>query len=124
MWRIAFAVFLFLHGFAHQVGFLASWQVREFRDAPLDTTVLSRRLDVGIAGMRALGIGWLLTGLAFELAAVAVWREWEGWPSYTAALAAVSLGLSALAWPKAWIGVFLNLAILVGLAVAALPPRG
>lgn len=112
MLRIAFAVLLALHGFAHQVGFLASWQLREFRDAPLDTRLLAGRLDVGVAGTRVMGILWLVTGLAFMVAAVAVWRRVEWWPELALGLAAFSLALSVLGWPDARIGVAANLAIL------------
>lgn len=40
MLRIAFAVFLALHGVAHLVGFAGSFQLGEFKGKPLDTTLL------------------------------------------------------------------------------------
>lgn len=115
MIRIAFASLLVLHGIAHGVGLAASWQLGEFRDAPLDTTLLGGRLDVGVAGTRAIGVLWLLTGLGFAAAAVGVWRGAEWWIPVTAGVAAASLLLSVLGWPEARIGIPLNLAILAGL---------
>ena len=112
MIRIAFAVFLVLHGIAHGVGFAAAWRLGEFGDAPLDTTLLAGRLDVGVAGIRAVGILWLLTGLAFVVAAFGVWRK-AGWGlAVTTAVAVVSLGMSILGLPEARIGVAINTLIL------------
>ena len=51
MIRLAFAIFLALHGIAHGVGFASSWRLGEFEDAPRDTTVLGGRFDVGTAGI-------------------------------------------------------------------------
>lgn len=121
---MAFAVFLALHGIAHGVGFAGSWQLGEFRDAPLDTTLLGGRLDVGLAGIRAMGILWLLTGLAFAVCAVGVWRNLEWWPSGTTGVAIFSLVMSVMGWPEARIGVALNVAILIGLWVTGRLPLG
>lgn len=115
MIRFAFAVFLVLHGIAHGVGFAGAWRLGEFRDAPLDTTLLAGRLDVGVAGMRAVGILWLLTGILFAVVGVGVWRSAPWWPPLTAGVAAFSLVMSVLGWPEARIGVALNVAILVAL---------
>jgi len=113
--RSLFAVFLVLHGIAHGVGFTGSWRLGPSRDAPLATTLLGGRLDVGVMGIRATGVVWLLTGLAFVVAAVGVWRNADWWPALTMGVAVLSLVMSVLAWPEARIGVALNLVILVGL---------
>ena len=118
MLRIAFAVFLALHGVAHLVGFAGSFQLGEFRGKPLDTTLLGGRIDVGRGGIRAMGVAWLLTAVAFVAVAGAVWADAAGWPTLTAVVAGVSLVLSVLGWPAARVGVFLNLAILAGIALA------
>lgn len=115
MIRIAFAVFLVLHGIAHGVGFAGAWQLGEFRDAPLDTTLLGGRVDVGVVGVRTMGVLWLLTAIAFVGAGISVWRGSEWWPSFTAGVAVFSLAMSVLGWPDARIGVAVNLAILIGL---------
>lgn len=124
MIRIAFALFLVLHGIAHGVGFAGSWQLGEFRDTPLDTTLLGGRLDVGVAGIRAVGVLWLLTGLAFVACSVGVWRSLEWWPSVTTGVAVASLVMSVLGWPEARIGVAVNVAILVGLWITGRLPVG
>jgi len=122
--RIGFAVLLLLHGIAHGVGFAGSWQLGEFREAPLDTTLLAGRVDVGVVGIRAMGILWLLTGLAFAVAALGVWRSWEWWPPFTMGVVLLSLVMCILGWPAARIGVALNVAILVGLWMAGRLPIG
>lgn len=122
--RTAFAVFLLLHGIAHGIGFAASWQLGEFRDAPRHTTLLGGRIDIGVAGIRAMGILWLLTGLAFAVCVVGVWRSLEWWPSVTTGVVIFSLVMSVLGWPEARIGVALNLAILIGLWVSGRLPPG
>lgn len=120
MIRIAFAIFLALHGFAHGVGFAGSWQLGDFRDTPLDTTLLARRVDVGVLGIRIVGVLWLLTGLSFVVAAVGVGRNSGWWPVATAGAALVSLAMSILGLPEARIGIAINVLILAGLALMGL----
>lgn len=116
--RIALAIFLFLHGVAHGVGFAASFQLGDFREKPVDTTILGGTVDVGLAGARTLGVVWLLTGLAFAFAASIVWRDGTGWPALVAGAAGVSFVMSVLGWPQAKAGVFINLALLAGLVTS------
>lgn len=117
--RIAFAVFLFLHGVAHGVGFAAAFQLGDFKEKAVDTTILAGALDVGLVGARLLGIVWLLVGLAFAFTASVIWRDGSGWPQLTALVAGVSLVMSVLGWPQAKAGVFINLALLAGLVTSA-----
>jgi len=113
--RIALAIFLFLHGVAHGVGFAAAFRLGDFKEKPVDTTILGGGVDVGLAGARSLGILWLLVGLAFAFTASVIWRDGSGWPGLTAVVAGVSLVMSVLGWPQARAGVFINLALLAGL---------
>lgn len=66
--RIALAIVMVLHGAAHLVGFAESWQLSMTESVPHKTTVLSGRVDLGTAGIRAAGLLWLLAALAFGLA--------------------------------------------------------
>lgn len=117
--RIAFAVFLVLHGVAHGVGFAAPWQLGDFADTPVDTTLLGGRVDVGVTGARAMGVVWLLTGLTFVVAAAGLWTARPWWSQLTAGVVIVSLALSLLAWPGSRIGVAVNLAVLGVLVLGA-----
>lgn len=38
--RFVLAMFLFVHGFAHTVGFVVPWRIAKFDEAPYKTTVL------------------------------------------------------------------------------------
>jgi len=116
--RIALAIFLFLHGVAHGVGFAAAFRLGDFKEKPVDTTILGGGVDVGLAGARSLGILWLLVGLAFAFTASVIWRDGSGWPGLTAVVAGVSLVMSVLGWPQARAGVFINLALLAGLVTS------
>jgi hypothetical protein len=69
------------------------------------------------------GAFWLLGAVAFLVAGYALFlrRPWFGLAAAPAA--AYSLALSAVYWPDARIGVYLNAAILVVLAAARLRAR-
>ena len=69
--RFVLAFFLLAHGVAHLVGFVSSWKLATLAELPYKTTVFSGRIDVGDAGIRVLGVLWLLTALAFLIAASA-----------------------------------------------------
>lgn len=115
--RIALAVLLALHGIAHLVGFLVPWRLVEPEDMVYETTLLAGRLDVGEAGIKALGVVWLLAAMAFLVAAFGAWTARGWWVPLTAGLAALSLLLSVLHWPDARVGVLVNAAILLALVV-------
>jgi hypothetical protein len=70
--RFVLAFFLLAHGAAHLAGFVSSWKLATLAELPNKTTVLSGRVDVGDAGIRVMGVLWLLATLAFLVAAIAV----------------------------------------------------
>lgn len=109
--RVALAVLMTLHGFAHLVGFLIPWQLGPVR-AAYKTTLFGGNIDVGGGGIRAVGVFWLLGALGFWVAAAgaAAGRPW--WVPLTIFVALYSLSLSLIDWPDARIGVFVNLALL------------
>ena len=76
--RFVLAFLLLAHGVAHLVGFVSSWKLATLAELPYKTTVFSGRVDVGDAGIRVMGVLWLLAALAFLVAAIAVATE-TGW---------------------------------------------
>jgi hypothetical protein len=48
--RVAFALFIALHGLAHLPGFMASWQIVHLEALPYKTTVFAGHVDLGHAG--------------------------------------------------------------------------
>jgi hypothetical protein len=117
--RLVFAFFLLAHGVAHLVGFVSSWKLATLAELPYKTTVFSGRVDVGDAGIRVMGVLWLLAGLAFLVAAVAVATE-AGWAvRFVLAAVIASLMLCLAGWPDARVGVAVNLGLVLLFAIGA-----
>ena len=117
--RFALAFFLLAHGVAHLVGFVSSWKLATLAELPYKTAVFSGRVDVGDAGIRVMGVLWLLAALAFLVAAFAVATE-TGWAvRFTFATVIASLILSVVSWPDARIGVAVNVGLALLLVIGA-----
>ena len=110
--RIALAVFLALHGFAHFVGFAGSFGLAE--SIPYKTTVLGGTVELGDAGIRAFGMLWLAAAGAFLVASAAAMTNQEWWVKAVLIAATGSLVLSLMAMPEARVGVVIDLLILAG----------
>lgn len=115
--RFVLALFLLAHGVAHLVGFVSSWKLATLAELPYKTTVLSGRIDVGDAGIRVIGMLWLLAALALVVAAIAVATatDWAG--RFLLAAVIASLTLCVAGWPDARIGVAVNIGLLLLLAI-------
>lgn len=117
--RFVLAFLLVAHGVAHLVGFVASWKLAALAELPYKTTVFSGRVDVGDAGIRAMGVLWLLAALAFLIAAFAVATETRWGARFTLAAVIASLILCVAGWPDARIGVGVNVGLALLLAIGA-----
>jgi uncharacterized protein DUF6920 len=117
--RYAVAALLLAHGIAHLPGFAVPWRLLSSPEMPYSTTMLSGRWDVGAAGIRIVGLAWLIVGLTFIAAAIGYARNSPWAVMLIASVGVASLVLSVLNWPQARIGVFVNLAVLI-----MLPPIG
>jgi len=115
---IVFAVFLFLHGFAHLVGFAGPWGVAGMMKPYGE--LLGGRIPTGLVGMRIVGIFWLLGTLAFAAAALGVLRHSPWWPAVTLVAAVGSLVLSILGLPESRLGIPINIVIISALILAQL----
>jgi hypothetical protein len=117
--RFVLAFFLLAHGVAHLVGFVSSWKLATLAELPYKTTVFSGRVDVGDAGIRVMGLLWLLAALAFLVASIAVATE-AGWAvRFTLAAVIASLMLCLVGWPDARVGVAVNVGLVLLLAIGA-----
>ena len=76
------AGFLALHGVAHFMGVLVSWELREMDNIPYDTTLLNGAVDVGDFGMRFMGLLWIFGVLGFFAVAYDMWQEKDGWKKW------------------------------------------
>ena len=95
--RTVLAFLMLVHAVPHLSGFL--------------------RLAATPGNERIVGVLWLLTAIAFWVAAYGALRGRAWWLPLTAATAAVSLALCLAAWPDASIGAAIDVAILAALAV-------
>ena len=118
--RRAAAVFLALHGLVHVMGFAAAWQVATLPEISYRTTALNGALEIGDAGARLLGIGWLVAACAFLVVAWGAWRARPWGLRATVLGATVSLVVCVLGLPDAYRGVAIDVAILVGAATLML----
>jgi hypothetical protein len=116
--RVALAILMALHGVAHLVGFIGSWQLAGSESTiPYKTTVLAGRLNLGGPGIRAMGVFWLLTAVGFWLAATGAFMNQSWWTLAALGVALFSLMLSIVGLPDSRIGVAVNLVILAALMV-------
>ena len=114
--HIVFALGLFAHGVAHLVGFSAAWALSPAK-IPHLTTVVGGRFAIGEAGIRVVGVLWLVAALAFAVLALGAATQAAWWPHATVVVTLASLGLCVLGWPEAKVGVALNLGLLVLAAI-------
>lgn len=115
--RFLLALLMAVHGVAHGVGFVVTWRLTEFQDMPHDTTLLSGTLDVGEGGIKVVGVMWLLTGLAFVVAAAAALLDASWWPTLSVVTAVCSLPLNVAGWPESRLGVLVNVLLIVLIAL-------
>jgi hypothetical protein len=117
--RFVLAFVLAAHGVAHLVGFVSSWQLATLAELPYKTTIFSGRLDVGDAGIRVIGVLWLLGAVAFLVTAIALTTGmgWAGRLMLAAVIASALLCVAA--WPDARLGLAVNLALALVLVFGA-----
>jgi len=102
--RFIIGLVLIAHGLAHSVGIVTPWRIGPGKNAPYNTTVLNGVVDLGEIGIRAMGILWLVAGLAFVVAGIGVMAgaSWGGIATLDAAM--FSLILGDIGWPtRAWV---------------------
>jgi hypothetical protein len=120
MARAVIGLFLALHGVAHAVGFTASWRLAASAEAPYTTSILNGLVDVGDAGIRIIGVLWLVAALAMLAAAVQVWRRSPHAVAAVLTATAFSFVMCLVGLPAAQIGAGIDLVILGVVASAGL----
>lgn len=112
MIRIIAAIVFIVHGLIHLLGFVVPWRLATIEGFAYKTTLLSGTLDVGDAGVRVIGLLWLLAAIGFVVAGVAVFTSQPWWQALTLWVTLFSLVISILGWPDSQFGVLINLVIL------------
>ena len=110
--RIGIAGLLILHGIAHLVGLIGSWQLAPGK-VPYNTALMGGAVQASDGVMKLLGSLWLVAAVWFVGSAAGALAHASWWVASAIAVSAASLALCIVAWPDARIGVMLNLAILV-----------
>ena len=120
--RSLLAVLLVLHGAAHTAGFLTPWGLAprgaDGAPPPSLNTLFGGRIALSAGIARGLGLLWLVVGLLFAVVAVAWWMRVPWATPALVGMVLLSLVLSIAWWPLSRIGVFINVALLIGLAGA------
>lgn len=115
--RYAFLALMAAHGMAHLPGFLVPWRWLSSPDLPFKTTLLWGQLEVGEAGIRAIGVIWLLTGAAIVASAVGLAREAPWAAGIALPVVLISGLLCFVELPHARLGLALNVVVLLFLTV-------
>jgi len=118
--RILLGAVLFAHAIAHIVGFVVPWRLLTSADVPYRTTILAGSVDLGAAGIKALGIVWLAAAIAFIFIAAALFVRTTWWLPALVAMVLASIVLCVLGWPDARIGIAAN-ALILGLLATTIP---
>lgn len=106
--RFLVAFLMLAHGIAHMVGFAAAWKLGEFPELPYKTTILAGSVDIGDAGIRVMGVVWVLLATAFVVAAVGVALRQPWWAVTAWWAIGFSGAVCVLNWPEARIGLAFN----------------
>ena len=109
---------LLVHGLAHLVGFVGPWRLMDPEGVTYQSSLFNGRVHVEERTMRALGIGWLMLACAFFAVAVAAMVGAAWWSGAAVAAILASLLMCAASWPAARIGMWVNLALLMGLLIS------
>ena len=111
--RFVVAMFLFVHGFAHTVGFVVPWRIATLDEAPYKTTVLAGKLDLGHGGIRLVGLLWLLAALAFFAAGTLLIGGQPAWQLLTLVTTLCSVALCIFGLPESRFGIPINIVLLI-----------
>jgi hypothetical protein len=109
------SVFLILHGFAHSLGVLGSWNLMTFDD-------LSRQPNFWLTSagdelLFVLGFFWLLAAVSFIAAGIGMLRHSFWWPTAVAFALVISVPMTLLWHNDAFIGIVLNGLIMAAMAL-------
>jgi hypothetical protein len=111
--RIVFAIYLFIHGFSHLVGFIVPWKIAKLKDAPFTTQILAGAFDIGNTGIRIVGIFWLATAISFIILGLLVITQPTNWTKPVLFTTVFSILLCIIGLPDSKIGLIANGLILI-----------
>ncbi len=111
--KIALAIFLFLHGFAHLVGFMVYWRLLKDKNIPYKTTLYPGNLEMGEDGIRLVGFFYLLTALGFGYIGYDLLAGALLWSRYIWYVAGFSILLCTTGLPDTRYGILANVILII-----------
>lgn len=75
-------------------------------EMPYKVTILSGKIDVGLGGIRFIGVLWLLATIVFVAAGGSLFATYPWWQGLALAVTLFSLVLYNLGWPDSQFGVY------------------
>ena len=120
---VTVGVFLAMHGIAHSLAFFTQWQITHPKGIAYTTTLFYGKIDVGGAGIRIDGLLWLVVAAAFVVVGLRLaWlRRVEA--GLIAAVTLFSLSLCVLGLTQTVVGFWIDVAVLLGLALLVIVRR-
>ena len=110
---------LCVHGLIHLIGTVVYMSLGSLEGLPYETT-LAGRWDVGVSGMAVFGMLWAVAGAAFVVAGIGLGSGATWWVRATTGAAVLSLLLSLLDSPNAYMGAAVDVAVLAAVAISVL----
>jgi hypothetical protein len=110
---VAVSLILAFHGLIHLMGATAYLKLGVLQGLPYKTTVLGGRVDLGELGIAVFGALWAVAALGFVSSVAGLFTNQTWWRLVLLATTLLSLVLTALDSSAAFIGVMVNLVILV-----------
>lgn len=123
MLKWLFAFVLLAHGAIHAMGFLGATGISRVENVSGTPSILFTQLSAGDPLLIAFGGLWLIAMLGFMASAVGLMANQPWWPSLTVASALISSLVVALWWTDAWIGMVVNVGILLVVGWQAMDRR-
>jgi len=115
--KIALAIFLFLHGFAHLAGFLVYWRLLKDKNIPYKTTLYPGNLELGEDGIRLVGFFYLLAAVGFGYVGYELLAGALLWGSYIWYVTIFSILLCTTGLPDTRYGILANILLIVFLVL-------
>ncbi len=112
------AIFLFIHGLAHIVGFMVYFRIITSKDMQYSTSIFPGNMNVGDAGMRFIGFVYLMTAFALGFMGYDLLSgNGTYFREYIWTVTMVSTAVTLTGWPDTKYGVLANVLLILFLAL-------
>jgi hypothetical protein len=106
------ALGLIIHGLIHLMATIVYMKLGEIPGFNYKTSLLSRRWDLGVDGIRFFGALWIFPAVGFVVIGIALLMNLSWWQSMLVPVTLFSLILTDVDWSIAYAGLIVNIAIL------------